>query len=321
MGHGHAHDHGTEGTTEGAGGHHGHAHDHGVRPDADCRFLVAGLAVLATFMVSEVVVALLSGSVALLADAGHMLSDVAALLMAVGAMTLAARPVDSAYTFGRRRAEIVAAALNGVTLLVVGVLLGVQAVLRLIDPGPVHGGSVLAVAAAGVVVNVVVAWLVARANRTSLNVEGAYQHILTDLYAYLATLAAGLVMVVTGWARADALAGLVVVVLMLRAGWTITSAATRILLEATPREVDLAEVTRHLESRERVRGVHDLHAWTITSGLVALSVHVEVDDDDYHRGPVLLDEIQDCLRAHFRIEHATVQIEPVGHADHEHVVH
>ncbi|MBB2892039.1 cation diffusion facilitator family transporter [Flexivirga oryzae] len=185
----------------GAGDDHGAGggHTHGVAANADRRYLRGALILLALFMVGEVIVAFVSGSLALLSDAGHMLSDVGAIAAALWAMRLAARPAKGAWTFGWKRAEILSAAGNGITLLVVSGVVGVEAIRRLINPPTVEGGPVLVVALVGVAVNIGAAWLLARANRTSLNVEGAYQHILTDLYGFIGTVIAGIVILVTGW--------------------------------------------------------------------------------------------------------------------------
>lgn len=327
-GHGHGgHGHGGPGyggQGHGGHGHGGHAgHQHGVSENADARPLALALALLTAFMVGEVVVGLWSGSLALLSDAGHMLSDVGAIAIALWVMRLVRRPAAGAFTWGWKRAEVLSAAVNGATMLVVAAIVGVEAVRRLLDPPPVEGGPVLLVALVGVVVNVAVAWLVARANRSSLNVEGAYQHILTDLYGFIATLLAGGVILLTGWARADAVASLVVCALMLHAAWGLLREAGTVLLEVAPRGVDLHAVRDHILALDHVHEVHDLHAWSVSSDLPALSAHVVVDDSCFLDGhaPRLLDEVQDCLVGHFDVEHSTFQFEPAGHAAHERGTH
>jgi cobalt-zinc-cadmium efflux system protein len=297
----------------------GHDHQHGVGVASDRRQLWVALLLLLAFMVAEVVAALASGSLALLSDAGHMLSDVGAIAAALWAMQLAARPARGKWTFGWKRAEIVSAAGNGITLLVVAGILGVEAVRRLAEPPEVEGGVVLVVALVGVVVNIVVAWLLARANRSSLNIEGAYQHILTDLYGFIGTVVAGVVILLTGWTRADSVASLVVVALMLRAAHGLLRDSGRVLLEAAPEGMDLVEVRRHLLEPEHVLDVHDLHVWTVTNGLPTLSCHVVIDDSCFRDGhaPALLDELQECLHGHFDVEHSTFQLEPVSHGAHE----
>ncbi|WP_411283936.1 cation diffusion facilitator family transporter [Lapillicoccus sp.] len=298
-------------------------HTHGVAAGADTRYLSIALALIVGFMVVEVVVALTSGSLALLSDAGHMLTDAGAIGASLWAIRLAARPATGSWTFGWKRAEILSAAGNGITLLVVGALVAFEAIRRLLDPPPVQGTPVLVVALLGVVVNLAAAWVLARANRSSLNVEGAFQHILTDLYAFVATFVAGVVIVATGFTRADAIASLVVVVLMFHAAWGLLRDSGRILLEAAPAGVDLDQIRDHLRENDHVLDVHDLHVWTVTSDLPALSAHVVVDDDCFHDGhtPQLLDQMQDCLVGHFDVEHSTFQFEPASHGDHEHHDH
>lgn len=305
----------------GKAGHGGHAH--AMSPEGDRRYLWAALLLMAAFMAGEVVVAFVSGSLALLSDAGHMLSDVGAIAASLWAISLAARPATGAWTFGWKRAEILSAAGNGITLLVVSGIVGYEAVRRLLDPPPVEGGPVLVVALVGVVVNIAAAWILAKANRSSLNVEGAYQHILTDLYGFIGTVIAGVVIVTTGYTRADSIASLVVVALMLHAAWGLLRDSGRVLLEAAPEGIDLDDVLAHMLENEHVHDVHDLHVWTITSNLPTLSAHVVIDDSCFTDGhaPQLLDELQACLGGHFDVEHSTFQLEPASHAAHESETH
>ncbi len=298
-------------------------HDHGVGKDADRRYLGVALALLMGFMALEVVVALLSGSLALLADAGHMLTDVGAIAGSLWAIHLAAKPARGIWTFGFKRAEILSAAVNGITLLVVAMLVLFESVRRLLSPPDVQGTPLLVVAGVGVVVNVVATWILAKANRASMNIEGAFQHILTDAFAFIATFVAGLVILFTGWRRADAIASLVVVVLMLRAAAGLLKASGRVLLEAAPEGVDLDEVRRQLLANTHVQDVHDLHAWTVTSDLPALSAHVVIDDSCFADGhaPQILDRLQERLVGHFDVEHSTFQLEPRGHSRHESGAH
>lgn len=315
-----SHDAGRHGDHTAQHGHgHGGGHEHGISIDADRRYLWTALALLAVFMVTEAVVAVASGSLVLLSDAGHMLSDVAAIGGSLWAIRLAARPASGAWTFGWKRAEIISAAGNGITLLVVSGIIAIEAIRRLIDPPPVAGGPVLAVALLGVVVNIAAAWVLAKANRSSLNIQGAYQHILTDLYAFIGTAIAGVVIITTGYLRADSIASLIVVGLMLRAAWGLLRDSGRILLEAAPEGVDLADIRTHLLESDHVHDVHDLHVWTLTSNLPTLSAHVVIDDScftDSH-APQLLDQLQSCLTGHFDVEHCTFQLEPASHATHE----
>jgi cobalt-zinc-cadmium efflux system protein len=286
---------------------------------ADRRYLLIALGLLAAFMAAEVIVAVLSGSLALLSDAGHMLSDVGAIGAALWAIRLAARPATGAWTFGWKRAEILSAAGNGITLLVVSGIVTVEAVSRLVHPPRVEGGALVAVATAGIGVNLVASWVLARANRSSLNVQGAFRHVLTDLYGFIGTVIAGVIILATGWTRADAIASLVVVGLMLKAAWELLSASGRILLEAAPENMDLDAVRAHLLATDHVRGLHDLHAWTVTSSLPALSAHIVIDESCFTGGyaPRLLDQLQACIAGHFDVEHSTFQLEAAAHASHE----
>ncbi len=287
--------------------------------EADRRYLWAAMVLVTGFLAAEVVVAVISGSLALLADAGHLLTDVGALAGALWAARLAAQPARGVWTFGFKRAEILSAALNGVTLLVVAVLVGVEAVRRLVQPAPVSGVAVLTVAAIGVAINAIATWVLAKADRSSLNVEGVFQHLLTDAYAFLATLVAGVVIVATGFTRADSIASLLVMALMLRAAYGLLQASGRVLLEGTPEHVDLDEVRAHLAGAPHVLEVHDVHAWVVTSDLPALSAHVVIDDSCFSDGhaPQILDHLQNCLAGHFDVEHSTFQLEPASHAAHE----
>jgi cobalt-zinc-cadmium efflux system protein len=194
-----------------------------------------------------------------------------------------------------------------------------EAVRRLIHPPAVAGGAVLTVALIGVVVNVAATWALARANRSNLNVEGAFQHILTDLYAFIGTAVAGVVILLTGYTRADAIASLLVAVLMLRAAWGLLRDSGRILLEAAPAHVSLTAVRDHMLELPEVSAVHDLHAWTVTSDQPALSAHVVITDTCFSNGdaPRVLDRLQQCLTGHFDVQHSTFQLEPAGHQVHE----
>ncbi len=300
------------------GGHHHHGDATGDR-----RSLWIALGLIAGFMLFEVIVAVVVSSLALLADAGHMLTDVGAVGASIWATYLAARPADRRWTYGLKRAEILAAAINGMTLLLVATLVLYEATRRLVHPPAVEGLPLVLVAGVGVVVNVAATWVLARANRESLNIEGAFQHILTDLYAFIGTALAGLVIIITGYRRADPIASVIVVALMLRAAWRLLRASGHVLLEGTPDAVDLDEVREHLLELPEVVSVHDLHAWTLTSSLPALTAHVVVDDGCIERGDAarVLDHLQDCLAGHFDVEHSTIQVEPGTHADHEAEMH
>ena len=305
---GSSHGHGDSGHGDGGHGDGGHAgHSHGVSADADRRFLIGALILIAGFMVGEVIVGLLAHSLALISDAGHMLTDAASLVLALVAMRLAARPARGSLTFGLKRAEILSARADRITLLPLGAIFSYEAIRRLISPPGVEGGIVLATALVGIVVNVIAAWLISRANRSSLNVEGAYQHILNDAWAFIATALAGLVVLLTGFARADAIATLVVAALMFHAGYGLVRESGRIFLEAAPAGLDPDAIGAQLAAEPGVVEVHDLHVWTITSGYPALSAHVLVrDDQDCH---ALRGRLERSLRADHRIEHTTLQVD------------
>jgi cobalt-zinc-cadmium efflux system protein len=299
---------------------HGHGHGHAVGRSADRRWLAAALALILTFMAVEFVVGLVAGSLALISDAAHMLTDAAAIALALVAIRLAARPAKGGYTYGLRRTEILSAQANGITLLLLAAWFCYEGVRRLLDPPAVEGGLVLVTALVGIVVNVAATWCVSRADRTSLNVEGAFQHILNDLYAFIATAIAGLVVLTTGFARADAIAALVVAGLMIKAGWALLRESGRIFLEAAPRGVDPDRIGADLAAVAGVDEVHDLHIWEITSGEPALSAHVLVRPDvDCHATRLAIEQV---LRAD-RITHTTLQVdhqEDVG-AEHCEVAH
>jgi cobalt-zinc-cadmium efflux system protein len=304
--------------------HSDHAgHSHAISPEADVRYLWTALSLFVAFMLLEIVVAVASGSLVLLADAGHMLSDAGAIAGALWAIRLAARPASGRWTFGLKRAEILSAAGNGLTLLVVGLVIAIEAIRRLVDPPDVGGSEVLVVALIGVAVNLVATWVLTRADRRSMNVRGAYAHVLTDLYAFIGTAVAGLIIVLTGWTRADGVASLVVVALMLHAAWGLLRDSGRVLLEGAPDHMDLDVVRQHMLDLPEVAAVHDLHVWTLTSQLQALSAHVVVVDDCFHHGfaPQVLDRLQHCLGGHFDIEHSTFQLEPASHTEHESGAH
>ncbi|HEX3825418.1 MAG TPA: cation diffusion facilitator family transporter [Mycobacteriales bacterium] len=289
----------------------------------DERLLLVALAMLTMFLIGELVAAVFAHSLALLADAGHMATDVLALAAAVIAARLARRPAFGHWTFGLARAEVLSAAINGITLVVVAAIVTVEAIRRLIRPVAVHGWTLVVIALIGLAVNLIVAAVLARADRRSINIAGVLAHVLTDAYAFAATIAAGAIVVATGWQRADPIASLLVVVLLLRAASGLIAASGRVLLEAAPSEVDLALVRSHLLESSYVVDLHDLHVWTVTSGLPALSVHVVISDDCFTTGraPALLDELQACLAGHFDVEHSTFQLEPAGHSDHEAATH
>ena len=272
----------------------------------ESRLLAGALALIVAFMAAEVAIGLLAHSLALLSDAAHMLTDAAAIGLALAAMRLSARPPAGGYTFGLRRTEILSAQANGITLLLLSAWLTYEAIHRLINPGRVSGGAVLGTALAGIIVNVLAARLTARADRRSLNVEGAFRHIVTDAYAFIATAVAGLVMIFTRFDRADAIASLVVVALMVKAGAGLVRESGRIFLEAAPASVSPDRVGQVMAAREGVVEVHDLHIWQITSGLPAASAHVLVGQGlDCH---AVRADLEKLLADRYQIQHTTLQV-------------
>jgi cobalt-zinc-cadmium efflux system protein len=287
-------------------------HQHvSVTAHTDRRWLLASLTVIVLFMIVEVIVGTLASSLALISDAGHMLTDAAALGLAIAASRLAQRPAKGSYTYGFTRVDAVSAQANGITLLLLAAWFTFEAVRRLVNPPAVEGGLVLLVAIIGIVVNLVAVLLARRANRDSLNVRGAVTHVVTDLYAFIATAVAGLVILLTGWGRADALASLVVAGLMVYAGLGLVRSAGRVFLEAAPVGIDPRSIGQQMAEVAGVAEIHDLHVWDLGAGEAALSAHVVVASTyDCHE---VADTVRTLLQGH-RIAHATLQ------ADHRHGV-
>ncbi|HEX6498860.1 MAG TPA: cation diffusion facilitator family transporter [Micromonosporaceae bacterium] len=287
----------------------GERHDHTVAVDADRRWLTVALALIGAFMAAEVVAGLLAHSLALISDAAHMLTDAGAIALALVTTRLAARPPRGGYTFGLKRAEILSAQANGLTMLLLAVLLAGEAVRRLLHPPPTTGVTVLVVALAGIAVNLAATWSLSRANRASLNIEGAFQHILTDLFAFIATAVAGVVIMLTGLTRADAVATLIVVLLLVRAGVGLVRESGLIFLEAAPSGIDPPALGARLAALRGVVEVHDLHIWQITSGQPALSAHVLVaPGDDCHAVRYTIERL---LSDDYGIDHTTLQVDHV----------
>jgi len=272
------------------------------------RALRIALILIASFMVIEIVAGLLASSLALLSDAAHMLTDVAALAIALLASRLARQPASGTMTYGLGRAEILSAQANGMTMLVLGALIVYGAIRRLISPPVVHGGVVLAVALAGIAVNLLVARMLRGGGRArSLNVEGSYRHIVTDLYGFIATAVAAVVILTAGLMRADAIASLLIAGLMLVGGCSLLRASIRVVMEAAPEGVDPERIGNALAAHRGVVEVHDLHVWEVTSGFPALSAHIVVDADrDCHE---LRRSLSRLLAEQFEITHSTLQVE------------
>jgi cobalt-zinc-cadmium efflux system protein len=304
------HDHDGDHDHHHHGGHDHHDHDghsHGVSPDADRRYLTIALVLIVGFMAFEVVVGILARSLALISDAGHMLTDAGALVLSLVVIRLVQRPAGSNLTYGMRRAEVLSGQANSAVLLVLGVLVIYESIWRLIDPPDVAGVAVTTVAAIGVVVNIAAAWILAKANRESLNVEGSFQHILTDLYAFIGTLIAGIVIIVTGFDRADAIASLVVAALMIHSGVGLQRKAIRVLLEGAPEGMAPEEVGTAMVHAEHVKQVHDLHLWELAPGYSILTAHVLVAPGvDCHAVRRALEQL---LKQRFAIDHTTLQVD------------
>ncbi len=286
---------------------HSHSHSHSAPTDDNRRALTGALVLIVLFMAGEVVFGLVAHSLALLADAGHMLTDAAALGLAIFAAAMAARPAQGRWTFGYKRVEVLAAQINGLTLLVIGVWIVYGAVRRLIDPPDVEGGIVLVVALVGVVVNIAATLLLSRASRTSINVRGAFVHVLNDLAAFIGTAVAGALVLATGWNRFDPIASLAVAALIGWSSWGLLRDSTRIFLESAPAEIDPDEVGRAIVSADEVVETHDLHVWTVTSGFPALSAHVLVEPGaDCH---AIRRGLERMLVERFGLDHTTLQVD------------
>jgi len=297
------------------------AHDHSEHAHGNRRRLGAALAIVVVVLLLEVLGAWLSGSLALLADAGHMTSDAIGLVVALVASTIAARPATDRHTFGFRRVEVLGALVNGALLIVVAITVGIEAVRRLLTPetGHVSGLPLLVVAAIGLVANLVAFAILRGGDRDSLNMRGAYLEVLGDLLGSIAALVAGVVILTTGFAQADAIASLLIAVLIVPRAVSLLRDVIRVLTESAPHGTDADEIREHLLQTPGVVDVHDVHVWAITSGDPVFTAHVEVEPSVFARGETdgMLDRLGDCLKGHFDVEHSTFQLEPAGHAAHE----
>jgi len=283
---------------------HDHTHVHG---EADARRLGTAFALIVAFMLAEVVAGILGSSLALLSDAGHMLTDAVALGLALAALCLAERPPAGSFTYGLRRAEILSAQVNGITLLLLGVLIVYEGIRRLIDPPEVEGALVLVVAVVGVGVNLLAARQLASAERRSLNVEGAFLHVVTDLFAFIATAVAGALILIAGFDRADGIASLLIAALMIWAAFGLLRESGRVFMEAAPPDLDPEAIGKALVAEAGVVEVHDLHVWEVTTGMPAISAHVIVGRDaDCHEARWRAARL---LADRFGVEHSTLQVE------------
>ncbi|MFI1654534.1 cation diffusion facilitator family transporter [Streptomyces sp. NPDC020472] len=307
----------------GAGHDHGHGHGGppptGTAAAAYKNRLRIALGITLSVMVIEIVGGLVADSLALIADAAHMATDAVGLAMALLAIHFANRPPAGNRTFGYARAEILAALANCLLLLVVGGYVLYEAVQRFIEPAETKGGPAIAFAVIGLVANVISLSLLMRGQKESLNVRGAYLEVLADALGSVTVIVAAAIILATGWQYADPIASIVIGLMIVPRTLKLLRETLDVLLEAAPKGVDMAEVRAHILALPGVEDVHDLHAWTITSGMPVLSAHVVVDQDalDSVGHEKMLHALQGCLGSHFDVEHCTFQLEPAGHAEHE----
>jgi len=302
---------------------HHHVASEENAPQRDQRHVVTALCLISAFFIAELTTAVVGNALVLFADAGHMLTDVVALALSAWAIRLGSAPARERWTYGLKRAEILAAATNAIALVAIALFISAEAIRRLISPQHVAGGLVFVVAVVGAAVNLVATAILARADRRSLNLRAAYAHVVTDLYAFVGTAVAGLVIMFAHWRRADSVAALLVGVLMVATAWDLLRDSVRILLQGTPDNLDLLDVRQRLVAVDHVLDVHDLHAWTLTSGSTTLSAHVIVEFECFDTGhaPQILDALQKCVLERYGVSHATFQLEPPTHVTHEDDIH
>jgi cobalt-zinc-cadmium efflux system protein len=299
-------------------------HDHapaGMRGASNRRLLAISLGITSIVMIVQVVGAILTGSLALLADAAHMFTDAAALVIALVASAVAARPANDRRTFGYQRAEVFGALTNGVILIALSVIVGWEAVQRLVHPSEaaVAGGLMLVVAIVGLVANATAMWLLSAAQRTSINVRGAYLEVLGDLIGSAAVIVAAIVIVTTGWLPADAVASLLIAAMIVPRAIGLLREVMSVLAESAPKGLHVEEIRAHILRTTGVVAAHDVHVWQLTRGAPVFTAHVVVAPELLEEGRAgeLLAELQGCLTAHFDVEHSTFQLEPAGHTEHD----
>ena len=307
---GHRHQH------DGAHEHHGLGHSH--IGDASVAGLRIALVIFVVFLVVEVVAGFVANSIALLADAGHMLTDVAALGLALFVAWFSKQPGSPQKTYGYLRWEILAAFVNGATLLLISAWILVEAVIRLRAPEPVGSGLMLIAAGTGLVANIVAARVLVRSSKASINVRGAYLHVLGDLLALIGTLIAALLIQFTGWLIADPLASILTTVLIMGGAWRLVRESVDILLESTPAHIPMPAVRSQLEAIPGIESVHDVHVWAVTPAVVAMSAHCIVREPEQHQH--VLEHIHDAMRL-FGIQHVTIQLERDDMLDRERHLH
>jgi len=301
---------------------HDHAHGPtGIRGAGARRLLAVSLGITSVVMVVQIIGSALSGSLALLADAGHMFADAAALVIALIASSVAARPADDRRTFGYQRAEVLGALINGVILVVLSVWIAVEAIQRLMAPEQVDvaGGLMLLIALFGLVANGSALWLLSAAQRTSINVRGAYLEVMGDLLGSAAVIVAAILVLTTGWMQADAVASLVIAAMIVPRAVGLLREVFSVLSESSPQQVEVQQIREHILATRGVVDVHDLHVWQLTRGSPVFTAHVVVEDDALSDGRAgeILERLQGCLARHFDVEHSTFQLEPAGHVEHD----
>lgn len=296
-----------------------HDHAHGIRGSGSRRLLTISLCLTATVMLVQVAGALLTGSLALLADAAHMFTDASALVIALIASAVAARPADDRRTFGYQRAEVLGALVNAIILIVLSVTVGIEGIRRLLEPADteVAGPLMLVVAIVGLIANAIAMWLLSSAQKTNINVRGAYLEVLGDLIGSAAVIVAAIVIVVTGWMPADAIASLFIAVMIIPRAITLLREVFSVLAESAPKNTHVSEIRDHLLAFEGVTSVHDVHVWQLTRGAPVFTAHVSVEPSllEGGRSGALLEQLQGCLADHFDVEHSTFQLEPDGQAE------
>ncbi|MGM7668133.1 cation diffusion facilitator family transporter [Microbacterium sp. A93] len=298
---------------------HDHAHGGGLRGSSNRRLLTISLCLTATVMLVQVVGAILTGSLALLADAAHMFTDASALVIALIASAVAARPADDRRTFGYQRAEVFGALINAIILIVLSVSIGIEGVRRLLEPAEteIAGPLMLVVAVIGLIANAIAMWLLSSAQKTNINVRGAYLEVLGDLIGSAAVIVAAIIIVTTGWMPADAIASLLIAVMIIPRAIVLLREVFSVLAESAPKDTHVSEIRDHLLAFDGVTSVHDVHVWQLTRGAPVFTAHVEVEPDflESGRSVELLEHLQGCLTEHFDVAHSTFQIESAGAAD------
>ncbi|MGP6177560.1 cation diffusion facilitator family transporter [Microbacterium sp. A196] len=296
-------------------------HDHapGIRGASNRRLLTISLCLTAVVMLVQVAGAILTGSLALLADAAHMFTDASALVIALIASTVAARPADDRRTFGYQRAEVLGALVNAVILIVLSLSVGIEGVRRLVEPAAteVAGPLMLVVAVIGLLANMIAMWLLSSAQKTSINVRGAYLEVLGDMIGSAAVIVAAIIIVTTGWMPADAIASLFIAVMIIPRAITLLREVFSVLAESAPKDTHVSEIRDHLLGFDGVTSVHDVHVWQLTRGAPVFTAHVGVDPGVFAQGRAgeLLEQLQGCLSDHFDVAHSTFQLEPDGQAE------